>query len=79
MISDRKPHFYLFVFFSECGGQFYASTGSIRSPGWPDHYAGEKDCVWIINAPSGQQIELNINIFEMELQRNCRFDHLEIR
>lgn len=62
-----------------CGGQFYSSTGMIRSPGWPDQYSGDKDCVWIINAPTGRQIELKINVFEMELQRDCRFDHLEIR
>lgn len=65
-----------------CGGQFYSTRGSIRSPGRPK-YLGDQNCEWIINAPPGQQIELTFDYFELEggglITKECRYDWLEIR
>lgn len=63
----------------DCGGNFYSSFGYIQSPGWPENYEANKACVWVLNAPHGQQIELTINNFTLEYNADCRFDSLEIR
>lgn len=62
-----------------CGGKLYAQTGTISSPGYPDNYAPGKDCVWIISAPTGKQIELIVKGFDLESDSSCDYDFLEIR
>ncbi len=47
--------------------------------GWPKEYQDNKNCIWILNAPTGQQIELTVNVFELEPRENCAFDFLQIR
>lgn len=65
-----------------CGGHFYSTKGSIRSPGSPK-YLGNKNCEWIITAPEGQQIELVFQYFELEgyfeIKKDCDYDWLEVR
>lgn len=61
-----------------CGANYFSSQGFIRSPGTPE-YLPNKDCEWIITVPSGQQIELTFNYFDMEQHASCRFDGLEVR
>ncbi|VVC39264.1 EGF-like, conserved site,EGF-like calcium-binding domain,CUB domain,EGF domain,EGF-like calcium- [Cinara cedri] len=62
-----------------CGGNFFTSEGFIQSPGFPDNYPNMKNCIWVINVPVTNQIELNITEFELEKSADCRFDFLEIR
>lgn len=50
-----------------------------KSPGFPDRYAANKDCVYVINAPNGKQIQLNVESFDLEESNGCSFDSLEIR
>lgn len=65
--------------FAVCGGRYYTKRGTLHSPGWPNEYKREQDCTWIITAPTGQQVELTIKVFEVEPQFNCHFDYMEIR
>ena len=62
-----------------CGGQLYAVTGSLTSPGYPDHYPHDRDCTWVIHAAPGHQIKLNFTDFQLEEHQNCEYDYLEIR
>ncbi|XP_053662149.1 cubilin homolog [Anopheles marshallii] len=62
-----------------CGGNFFAASGTIRSPGWPKNYLSNKACEWVITVPAGQQIMLLVYTFKMEKHRSCRFDGLTIR
>uniref|UniRef100_A0A182NM22 Cubilin n=1 Tax=Anopheles dirus TaxID=7168 RepID=A0A182NM22_9DIPT len=62
-----------------CGGNFFASSGIIRSPGWPKNYLSNKACEWVITVPMGQQIILLVHSFTMEKHKTCRFDGLTIR
>ncbi|XP_031624566.1 cubilin homolog [Contarinia nasturtii] len=62
-----------------CGGNIYSLTGYISSPNFPDRYPPNKDCVYVINAPNGKQIQLNIESFDLEESNGCSFDSLEIR
>ncbi|XP_055294887.1 tolloid-like protein 2 [Sitodiplosis mosellana] len=62
-----------------CGGNFFSLTDTITSPNYPENYPGNKDCVYIINAPRGKQIELKIEAFDLEDRTGCIYDSLEIR
>lgn len=84
--SIRLPGFsVLYTFLDEsthCSGTFVKSHGFIYSPGWPKNYEPNKDCKWVIKAPIGQQIMLNITNFDIErpIRNKCDFgDYLEVR
>ncbi|KAL3836256.1 hypothetical protein ACJMK2_021695 [Sinanodonta woodiana] len=62
-----------------CGSELTASTGVITSPNFPNNYPHQRECVWTIVAPFGNQILLNITDFEVENHLNCIYDYLEIR
>lgn len=64
---------------NQCGGSIHSSNGKIVTPNWPEQYSGDLDCTWIINTPEGTQMELRIEIFDVELTKNCSKDWLEIR
>ncbi len=40
------------VLFQDCGADITASNGTIESPGYPDGYPGNSNCVWNIQVPS---------------------------
>ena len=64
---------------SVCGGNYFTTTGVITSPDWPGNYPHNTDCSWVIHAPPGQQIRLNITVFDLERHSSCSYDYLEIR
>ncbi|XP_063985313.1 cubilin homolog [Diachasmimorpha longicaudata] len=62
-----------------CGGHYFSSNGAITSPAWPRRYAFDRECTWIIEAPTKMQIKLVVDSFHMESSSDCRYDYLEIR
>ncbi|CAG0904641.1 unnamed protein product, partial [Darwinula stevensoni] len=64
---------------AECGGTYYTQLGVIATPNYPDGYPHNLDCTWIISAPSGRQINLNVSDFTLEMHQECQYDYLEIR
>ncbi|XP_050497170.1 cubilin-like [Diabrotica virgifera virgifera] len=62
-----------------CGGNYFTTSGVIRSPKYPEPYPTNRECTWTINIPPGQQILLNITDFNIEYYSSCRYDWLEIR
>ncbi|CAH1989272.1 unnamed protein product [Acanthoscelides obtectus] len=64
---------------STCGGNFFTSSGAIKSPGYPNPYPNNIDCSWTINTKPGQQILLSVEDFEVESYPDCKYDYLEIR
>uniref|UniRef100_A0A1Y1LNZ2 Cubilin n=1 Tax=Photinus pyralis TaxID=7054 RepID=A0A1Y1LNZ2_PHOPY len=62
-----------------CGGRYFASSGVIRSPSYPNDYPASRDCEWVITVAAGQQILLNVTDFDMESSTSCSYDYLEIR
>jgi len=42
--------------FSGCGGNFTAEHGSFTSPGYPNEYPLNTECVWTVYAPPGNKI-----------------------
>ncbi|XP_059051310.1 cubilin-like [Achroia grisella] len=67
---------------SHCGGTYVKTHGFIYSPDWPKNYEPNRDCVWTIKVPAGQQISLNVSQFDLErsIRNKCDIgDYLEIR
>ncbi|XP_060536860.1 cubilin [Cylas formicarius] len=62
-----------------CGGNYFTAGGVIKSPGYPNQYPINRECTWTITVPSGRQIMLNIDDFNIESYANCKYDWLEIR
>ncbi|KAK9890452.1 hypothetical protein WA026_010538 [Henosepilachna vigintioctopunctata] len=62
---------------SVCGGNYFTSSGVIKSPGYPKSYPKNSECVWIITVPPGQKIRLQTETFVS--QGLCRFQYVEIR
>ncbi|XP_065360610.1 cubilin homolog [Calliphora vicina] len=60
-----------------CGGNYSTLYGAVTSPSWPRAYQANLDCVWVITAPLGNKIELQVHNFTLE--PSCSGDILEIR
>lgn len=72
-------HICIYLLITACGGTYFTNSGVIRSPNYPNYYPTNRDCVWVISVPVGQQILLNITDFDLETYIKCRSDYLEIR
>uniref|UniRef100_F7D8H4 Cubilin n=1 Tax=Ornithorhynchus anatinus TaxID=9258 RepID=F7D8H4_ORNAN len=63
----------------ECGGMLSGSYGSISSPGYPNTYPSNRDCIWVVIAKPGLLITFAFGILSLEHHRNCSFDYLQIQ
>ncbi|XP_031574398.1 cubilin-like [Actinia tenebrosa] len=52
--------------------------GYIMSPFYPDSYANDENCSWIIKARKGHVIRLEFKVFELELSPRCSADYVEV-
>ncbi|CAG2059558.1 unnamed protein product [Timema podura] len=78
IVAKKRLYKLVFCVLAVCGGNYFSATGMIRSPNYPNGYPRNKNCVWKITAPSGQQIMLNVTDFKLEHHHMCKFDYLEI-
>ncbi|XP_048855841.1 ovochymase-2 [Brienomyrus brachyistius] len=64
-----------------CGGFSRERTGVITSQNWPLNYAGNSECLWMVEVPTGDTITLTFTHFEVEeagiLLGKC-FDQLQV-
>ena len=69
--------------FDDCGGYFSSTNGTLYSPSYPDSYPSNMHCIYTINQPTGNIIQLNFLNFEIMLvhwgHTMCSGDFLEIR
>ncbi|NP_001034901.1 bone morphogenetic protein 1b precursor [Danio rerio] len=61
-----------------CGGFISKLNGSFTSPGWPQEYPPNKNCVWQLIAPVQYRITLLFDAFEMEGNDVCKYDYVEV-
>ncbi|XP_067869413.1 cubilin isoform X2 [Heterodontus francisci] len=61
-----------------CGGELLGPNGGFSSPGYPNSYPHNRECIWFIQGDSGSSIELTIHEFVMEYHQTCNFDVLEV-
>ncbi|KOC70062.1 Cubilin [Habropoda laboriosa] len=64
---------------SACGGTYTSYQGKIASPGYPNTYPLNTECIWIIKNSPGNKLSLTFSEFELQQSENCDLDYLEIR
>ena len=65
-------------FLANCGGSYSSNRGSLHSPGWPNSYPENIDCIWEIRVPERNFIVLKVENFTVEWEENCEYDYLQI-
>lgn len=60
-----------------CGGTLTSQSGSIESPGYPEPYAHNAECTWLIMVSKGSTVSLLFVDIDIEAHTICRFDYLE--
>ena len=66
-------------FFTACGGNYTALSGTLTSPNYPNSYPMNAECVWEIQVSAGNGITLSFSEFELESSQHCNEDYLEVR
>ncbi|XP_072307339.1 cubilin [Eucyclogobius newberryi] len=61
-----------------CGGELHGPAGSFHSPGYPNKYPDNRECVWYISTATGSSITITIHEFDVEFHQNCNYDVLEV-
>ncbi|XP_070174131.1 cubilin-like [Littorina saxatilis] len=63
-----------------CGGTLVAGSfvQTLQSPGYPNGYGHNLNCVWRISAVTGHKISLNISDIDLESHGSCNFDAVAI-
>ncbi|KAG2458577.1 CUBN protein, partial [Polypterus senegalus] len=62
-----------------CGGTFTDSEGILISPNWPNAYANNRQCIYIIRLPANEVVSLNFTHLDLESHTSCSFDYVEVR
>ncbi|XP_028288640.1 cubilin [Parambassis ranga] len=76
--SVSKPGFQMMWYQNGCGGELFGPSGSISSPGYPNKYPDNRECIWYITTSAGSSITLNIHEFDVEFHQDCNYDVLEV-
>ncbi|XP_075183078.1 embryonic protein UVS.2-like [Anomaloglossus baeobatrachus] len=74
--STEAPGFSSSYSTVNCGATLTSPTGVITSPRYPATYPASSECAWVINAPDGFAVSLNVTEFNVEYRRTCTFDYL---
>ncbi|XP_023561215.1 cubilin [Octodon degus] len=64
---------------SACGGSFHMAAGIFETPGYPDVYPPNTECVWNIRSSPSNRIQLSFMSFQLEASQDCSKDFVEIR
>ncbi|XP_071062991.1 LOW QUALITY PROTEIN: cubilin [Pseudochaenichthys georgianus] len=80
-ISDRGFHITYTTSPSDpgCGGTFTDSEAVLISPNWPNNYAHNRQCIYLIKLPVGEKVSLNFTDIDIESHASCIFDYVEVR
>ncbi|TRY89102.1 hypothetical protein DNTS_004573 [Danionella cerebrum] len=61
-----------------CGGELHGPVGAFNSPGYPESYPPNRECVWHIHTSHGSSISITILEFDVEYHPDCSYDKLEV-
>ena len=62
---------------ADCSGLF-ENGGNITSPRYPNNYPNEVSCKWVLKAPINNTVLLALESFELEKDKKCLYDHVQI-
>lgn len=71
-------NYYLFTCLA-CGGNYTAENGTFTTPGYPESYPIDTECIWILRNSPGNRVMLNFDDFQLGDSENCDTDYVEIR
>lgn len=57
--------------FNNCGGSLTATSGELTSPGYPSARYRQKFCNWLITAPKGRRVK--VEVLELDLNQTSSF------
>ncbi|KAM7237074.1 hypothetical protein CapIbe_011318 [Capra ibex] len=77
-VGHHEKGFQMQWFIQGCGGELSGDMGSFSSPGYPNRYPANRECIWYIHTAPGSSIQLTIHDFDVEYHASCNFDVLEI-
>ncbi|GBO03549.1 Cubilin, partial [Araneus ventricosus] len=63
---------------THCGGAYKSPEGTFGSPGYPNNYDMDTECVWTIEAAVGNRVHLAFETFNLEDSDYCNKDYVEI-
>ncbi|KAL9986774.1 hypothetical protein ACROYT_G000968 [Oculina patagonica] len=64
-----------------CGPEKVNYTKPLTSPGFPEDYPNNMDCIYLVSIPTNTRVTIVFNYFELEDQDDkgsCSFDYLQI-
>ncbi|KPP69550.1 cubilin-like, partial [Scleropages formosus] len=61
-----------------CGGTYTDSEGIIISPNWPNNYAHNRQCIYVLRQPPNDAVALNFTNMDLEVYSGCAFDFVEV-
>ncbi|XP_074652971.1 cubilin-like [Tubulanus polymorphus] len=62
-----------------CGGLYHGQTGRFTSPGHPNYYPHNTECLWDINVQPGYHITLSfLPPLDMQAHDRCENDYVEV-
>ncbi|KAG9476560.1 hypothetical protein GDO78_003221 [Eleutherodactylus coqui] len=64
---------------SACGGTLHMEVGAFSSPGSPQPYPADTECVWTLLSSPGNRLTLSFKSFSLQMSENCSSDYVEIR
>ena len=69
-----------FILVPGCGGNLGATSqdNTFTSPGYPNGYANNLNCLWVITTLPGNRIWLNLTYLDIEGHFTCSFDRIII-
>ncbi|KAM4017057.1 embryonic protein UVS.2-like isoform 4-T4 [Anomaloglossus baeobatrachus] len=63
----------------KCGGSLISTTGNFSTPHFPSKYPNSVNCVWVLSAPAGNKITLQVAPFTLEPSPGCSYDYFLLR
>lgn len=79
LLHSCQWDFLNFAVLSGCGGELSGPSGSFHSPGYPNRYPSNRECIWYIHTAPGSSIQLTIYELDVAYHPNCSYDVLEVR
>ncbi|XP_073443975.1 uncharacterized protein [Dendrobates tinctorius] len=61
-----------------CGGRLTALSGQFISPGFPQSYEKNMNCMWVLEVPLGYYVVLDFVSLVIEEHRHCEYDYVMI-
>ncbi|WAR06690.1 CUBN-like protein, partial [Mya arenaria] len=77
-VTSQGSALYVTFVSDTCGGDFTSRSGAFTSPGYPNSYPINTECVWTVSVSPGNKVQLSFSVFDLETHDNCNYDYIEL-